>query len=88
MANWIEKWRRNREARLASGQPLTEAERDYYKSAWGKAGRVVGKILEKTTGRREATRIAEKSGERVGEQVAKHTDWRIAERQKTNPPKK
>ncbi len=88
MANWVDKWRSKREARIATGEPLTQHERDFYKGSWGAAGRVIGVLLAKLTGRSEAQTIAERTGEKVGERVAIDTDRRIAEQRPVDPPRK
>jgi hypothetical protein len=88
MANWLEKLRMKRRARVETGEPLTDDEHDHYRSSWGKVGRVVGDVLARATGRSEAREIAEKTGEQYGKRVAKDLEWRIAERQKTDPAKR
>jgi hypothetical protein len=80
MANWLEKLRAKREVRVSTGKPLSDTERDRYKTAWGKMARTVGVVLAKITGRREASTIAEQTGQKYGEHVAKELDRRIAER--------
>ncbi len=77
MFNWIERRRRNREA---TGERISNSEKDMYKSVWGKAGRSVGILLAKLTGRKEVATMAERTGEEYGNRVAKDMDWRIASR--------
>jgi hypothetical protein len=80
MANWLEKLRAKREVRVSTGKPLSDAERDRYRTAWGKVARAVGDVIAQFTGRREARTIAEQTGQKYGEHVAKDLDRRIAER--------
>jgi hypothetical protein len=80
MVNWLDRLRMRRRERVATGEPLTEDEREHLKSTWGKVGRAVGDVLARATGRSEAREIAEKTGEQYGKRVAKDMDWRIAER--------
>ncbi len=86
MANWLEKLQARREARVNTGRPLSDAERDRYKTAWANALRVIGVVVAKITGRREAAKVAEKTGERYGQHVAKELDRRVAERNKRKSP--
>jgi hypothetical protein len=88
MANWLEKLRTKREVRVSAGQPLSDAERDRYRKAWGKTARAVGVMIAKMTGRKEARTIAERTGETYGEHVAKQMDRRIAERNRFETPDK
>lgn len=85
MANWLEKLQAKREARVDTGRPLSDLERDRYKTAWGNAARVIGVVLAKITGRREATKVAKETGERYGQHVAKELDRRVAERNRPKP---
>ena len=86
MVNWFQKQLRKREARVQKGEPLSPAERDLYKKTWAKAGRVVGLLVERATGRRQVSTITEKTAEKYGEHVAKRIDRAIAERNRGDPP--
>jgi hypothetical protein len=88
MANWIDKWRMKREQRIAAGEPLTAAEHEMYRGGWAKAGRLVGTLIARRTGRRDAPDVAERTAAKVGEFLARRMDQRIAERRGTEPRKR